>query len=73
MDVSARVEGIRPFLLHGEPWVHLYFSHLDDPETIHGERFRRDSLPADLKVGDEISVFYLLGAVASVARRPAQG
>jgi hypothetical protein len=69
MDVDARVEGLRPFLLHGQAWVQVYFSHRDDPETIHSERFARDSLPAELKVGDEIGVFYLLGAVASIRRK----
>ena len=69
MDTSAHVEGMRPFLFHGEPWVHLYFSHMDDPDTIRSERFSRDSLPDGLRVGDEIDVYYLLGTVASIRRR----
>ena len=68
MDTHARVEGLRAFLFHGEPWVQLYFSHLDEPETIRSERFSRDSLPDGLRVGDEIKVFYLLGSVASIRR-----
>lgn len=70
METAARVEGMRRFLLHGEEWVQLYFSHLDDPDTIRSERFSRDSLPPDLKVGDAIVVYYLLGAVASIAKQP---
>jgi hypothetical protein len=69
MDVPARVEGIRPFLFHGAEWVQLYFSHLNDSKTIRSEQFSRDSLPAGMKVGDEIVVFYLLGTVASVRLR----
>jgi hypothetical protein len=69
MDVPARVEGIRPFLFHGAEWVQLYFCHLDDSETVRSEQFSRDSLPASIKVGDEIVVFYLLGSVASVRLR----
>lgn len=68
VDVPARVEGLRPFLLHGEAWVQLFYSHLDDPEQIRSERFSRASLPGDLRVGDAIVVFYLLGAVASIRR-----
>jgi len=60
---------MRPFTLHGQPWVDLFYSHLDDPETIRRERFNRDSLPAGLKVGDEIVVFYLLDTLASIRRR----
>lgn len=67
-DVPARIEGLRPFTLHGAPWVQVYFTHLDDPETIHSEQFSRDTLPPDLRVGDDVSVFYILDIIAEITR-----
>lgn len=73
MEAVARIEGMRPFLFHGEPWVQIYYSHLDDAETIRSERFSRDSLPPGLNVGDEVVVFYLLGVLASIRLRGEAG
>jgi hypothetical protein len=73
MEASARIEGMRPFLFHGEPWVQVYYSHLDDSEMIRSERFSHDSLPAGMKVGDEVVVYYLLGTLASIRLRDETG
>lgn len=68
MEIQARVEGLRPFLIHSEQYTTVYFSHLDDPDTIHQARLGSMDLPEGLKVGDQIIVFSLLGVVAEIRK-----
>lgn len=68
MEVAARIEGLRPFLIHGEPYAQVYFSHRDDPDTIRQARLSADALPDALRVGDEVTVLYLVNVVAGIRR-----
>jgi len=68
MEIQARIEGIRPYLIHGERYAQIYYSHLDDPDTIHQAQLGYADLPADLKVGDEVTIYSVLGIVAEVRR-----
>ena len=70
MERTGRIEGLRPFLIHGEGYVEVYFSLADAPDTIQQTRLSADALPADLRVGDDVLVLYLINVVAGL-RRPA--
>ena len=66
MEIRARIEGMRPFLIHSERYTQIYYSHLDDPDTIHQARLGSGDLPEGLKVGDEVTIYSVLGVVAEV-------
>lgn len=66
MEVTARIEGLRPFLIHSEQYTVVYYSHLDDPDTIHQARMGSGDLPDGLKVGDTVVVYQVLGIVAEI-------
>jgi hypothetical protein len=68
VEIHARVEGLRPFLIHGEQYTNVYFSHADDPDTIHQARLGSLDLPDGLKVGDHIIVYAVLGIVAEIRK-----
>lgn len=66
METLARVEGLRDFLIHSERYTQIYYSHLDDPDTILQARLGTPDLPDGLKVGDKIVVYSVLGIVADI-------
>lgn len=68
MEIRARVEGLRPFLIHSEPYTQIYYSHLDDADTIHQARLASPDLPEGLKVGDIIVVYSVMGVIAEIRR-----
>ena len=69
MEFEARVEGLRRFTIHGEPYVVLYFSRVETPDAIEQAQLSDDALPAGLAVGEQVVIFSVLGVVAGV-RRP---
>ena len=71
MEVEATIEGLRPYLIHDERYVVVYFAHRDDPETIRQAQLSADALPGGLKVGDEVIVTYILSIVAGIRHREA--
>ena len=66
MEILARVEGLRDFLIHSDRYTQIYYSHLDDPDTIHQARLGTLDLPQGLKVGDTIVIYSVLGIVAEI-------
>jgi hypothetical protein len=70
MTVEGRLEGIRRYTIHGGPYAYLYFSHLDDPNTIHQAQLPEEAYDADLAVGDRIVITYLLRTVMEIRRAP---
>lgn len=68
MDVRGRVEGIRRYTVHGEPYAILYFSTGDDRETIHQAQLSADALPANLRVGDAVVITYVGSVVAGISQ-----
>ena len=70
MEVTVLVEGMRRYTIHGQPYVVFYFSHRDDPDTIHHAQLSADQLPDGLRVGDEACVLYVAGVVAAVHHSP---
>jgi hypothetical protein len=68
VETVARIEGIRPFLIHSERYVQVYYSQIDDPETIHQARLGESDLPDGLAVGDLVTVYAVLGVVAEIRR-----
>jgi hypothetical protein len=68
VETQARVEGLRPFLIHSEQYTVVYYSHLDDPDTIHQARLGSPDLPDGLKVGDQIVIYSVLGVVAEIRK-----
>jgi len=72
MEFEARVEGLRRYTIHGEPYVVLYYSRLGHPDDIEQAQLSADALPADLKVGERIVILSLVGVVAEVRRSAAE-
>ena len=70
MTVEGRLEGIRRYTIHGGPYAQLYFSHLDDSETIHQAQLPEEAWDSDLTVGDSIVITYLLKTVMEIRRAP---
>ena len=68
MNVEGRLEGIKRYTIHGGPYAYLYFSHLDDPDTIHQAQLPEESFDAELEVGDRIMITYLLKTVMEIRR-----
>ena len=69
MDVDGTLEGAQTFLIHGTTYFRLYFSHADDPETIHQAQLPGDAVDPGLKPGDPITITYLLKTVMKIERR----
>lgn len=68
MTVEGRIEGIQRYTIHGGPYARLFFSHADDPETIHQAQLPDESWDADLRVGDRVRVTYLLRTVMEIRK-----
>lgn len=71
MEFEARVEGLRRYTIHSEPYVVIFFSRPETPETIEQAQLSEDALPVGLAVGERIMVLGVLGVVAGV-RRPTE-
>jgi hypothetical protein len=70
MSVEGKLEGIRRYTIHGGPYAYLYFSHLDDPETVIQAQLPDEAWDTDLQVGDRIVITYLLRTVMEIRRAP---
>ncbi len=68
MEVQGRIEGMQPYLLHGQPYTRVYYSHTDDPETILQCQLAESEFDGDLQVGDPIRITYLLKTVLEIRR-----
>ena len=71
MEVEGRLEGRQDYTIHGGPYARLYFTHLDDPETVHQAQLPIEAIDADLVVGDSILITYLIRTVMEIRRAPA--
>jgi hypothetical protein len=72
-DVEATVEGLRPYLIHGEPFAVVYYAIAGDTNTIHSCQLSADALPDGLQVGDAIVVHIVMGVAAAITRRSSAG
>ena len=68
MDVNARIEGLRHYTIHGEPYVIVYYSLEGDPDTFHHMQLSVDALPGGLRVGEHVVLTTVAGIVAGVRR-----
>jgi hypothetical protein len=68
MEIAGILEGRQDYTIHGGPYVRLYFSHHDDPETIHQCQLPEEAVDSDLRVGDPIRITYLLKTVMEIRR-----
>lgn len=68
MEIAGTLEGRQNYTIHGGPYVRLYFSHRDDPETIRQCQLPAEAVDPDLKPGDPILITYLLKTVMTIRR-----
>ena len=68
MEITGILEGRQDYTIHGGPYARLYFSRLDDPETIHQCQLPEEAVDADLRAGDPIRITYLLKTVMEIRR-----
>jgi hypothetical protein len=71
VDVDGTLEGRQDYTIHGERYARLYFTLLDDPDTIHQCQLPSDAFDADLKAGDQVVITFLLKTVMAVKRKAA--
>jgi hypothetical protein len=69
MEVAGTLEGLQPYTIHGLPWYRVYYSHVDDPDTIHNAQLPDDAFDATLRPGEPIVITYLLKTVMQIKRR----
>lgn len=65
-DIDATIEGLRPYLIHAEPYVVVYYSQAHEPEAISHAQLSADALPSGLKVGDRVTIHIVMGVVAGI-------
>ena len=68
MEVDGRLEGLQAYEIHSTRYFRAFFSHADDPDTIHQAQLPFDAFDEDLKPGDPIRVTYLLRTVMEIRR-----
>ena len=68
MEILGRLEGRQAYTIHGGPYARLFYSHRDEPETIHQCQLPEEAVDADLKPGDSIRITYLLKTVMEIRR-----
>jgi hypothetical protein len=68
METYARIEGLKPFLIHGEPWVQVFYSRTGAPDEILQARMSADTLPEALTVGETVIIGSVLGIVTEIRR-----
>ena len=49
MDIDGRLEGVQPYAIHGMRYYRVYYSHADDPETIHQAQLPNDAFDEALR------------------------
>lgn len=69
MEIDGTIEGLRAYTIHGGPYVQIYYSHTDDPETVHQCQLPADAVYADPRPGDAITLTLLLQTVMRIDRR----
>ena len=70
MEVLGRLEGRQVYLLHGQPYTRVFYSHRDDPETVLQCQLADSEFDGPLQVGDPIRITYLLKTVLEIRRDP---
>jgi hypothetical protein len=68
MRIRATVEGLKRWQIHGERYVTVYYSHDDERDTIRHAQLGEDALPAGLRVGEHVTVEYIVNVVTGVER-----
>ncbi|MEX2315150.1 MAG: hypothetical protein WD628_05480 [Thermomicrobiales bacterium] len=66
--MTATVEGIRRYTIHGQPYAVIYFSRDDNRDGIQQAQLSEDALPPGLSVGETIVMTYIGAVVAGVRR-----
>ena len=67
MEVEAKVEGMQRIAIHGSPYVRLFYSLPDDPETIQVAQLPSEAVD-DIDVGDTVRLTMLLRTVMEARR-----
>ena len=70
MEVQGKLEGRQMFLLHGQPYTRVFYSHLDDPDTVMQCNLAESEFDETLQVGDPIRITYLLKTVLEIRQEP---
>jgi hypothetical protein len=70
VEVLGRLEGRQVYLLHGQPYTRVFYSHRDDPETVLQCQLADTEFDGTLQVGDPIRITYLLKTVLEIRRDP---
>jgi hypothetical protein len=70
MDIQGKLEGKQQYILHGQPYWRLFYTHRDDPDTVLQCQLAENEVDPDLDVGDMIQITYLLRTVLEIRRDP---
>ncbi|MDQ2683089.1 MAG: hypothetical protein M3Y37_06140 [Chloroflexota bacterium] len=72
MEIEATVEGMQRIAIHGSPYVRVYYSLPDDPETILSAQLPSEAVDDGVKVGDRVRLTMLLRTVMEVRAIPVE-
>lgn len=68
MEIPGTLEGRQAYTIHGGPYLRLFYSHRDDPGTIHQCQLPEEAVDPGLRPGDRILITYLLKTVMEIRR-----
>ena len=68
MEIEGTLEGVQPYTIHTTRYYRVFYSHLDEPETILQAQLPFDAFDDTLKPGDRITILYLLKTVMHIGR-----
>ena len=68
MEVEARVEGMQRMAIHGSPYVRLFYSLQDQPETILSAQLPSEAVDEGIEVCDTVRLTMLLRTVMEARR-----
>lgn len=71
MEIEATIAGLQRIAIHGSPYVRVFYTLDDDPETILPAQLPDEAVDAGIKVGDRVRLTMLLRTVMEVRRLPA--
>jgi hypothetical protein len=68
MEIEARIEGMQQIAIHGSPYVRVFYTTPDDPETIQHAQLPSEAVDDGIKVGDIVRLTMLLRTVMEARR-----
>ena len=70
MEIEARIEGLQQIAIHGSPYVRVFYSLPDEPETIQRCQLPSEAVDNGVAVGETVRLTVLMRTVMEVRKIP---